>query len=659
MAEPLRALGELAGADGLTARAARLGGRLGDLLATLADEAVLAGARGFLDATLAPAGEPTPGPLDRLAEGMRLAPLEVDLAVLAGLAEEHEGYAQILRWIHPEGTPVATAGLAMQLLAPAASERLALRALLEDGRAVRSGIVELVAGPPFPERALRLADGLWSALHGIAAWPEPFALLAGPPDTAGLDEWLESMPAARAVRALERGLRATVLVSGDSLAAAHDRASALAQRAGVPFARLRANGPLEPRHERALSVHAIAAGAVPVLRVDAEEGDAPALASHPGPAVVCVAAGVSPGATGRPLIAVDVEPLAPGPRRAMWRAALPALAAQAGTLARLYRVEPAVASAVASDVRAVEVLDGRHAAVEDVAASLRGRTGLGRAGGVLRVPPRAGWHDLVLPPERLRQLREALDRQLHQRTVLEEWGFLGGRPGARGVRLMFAGPPGTGKTLSAEVLAGALGVDLLAVDLSRIVSKWLGETERNLAAAFDAAERSHAVLLFDEADALFGKRTEISDAHDRYANLETAYLLSRLERFEGLAILATNLRRNIDPAFARRLEFVIPYEEPGPAERERLWRVHLPAGAPLADDLDPAALALRYPVVGALIRNAAVAAAFLAASEGRPIGAEHVLRALRREYEKAGRAYSGPFPPEPREEVRLGAQDTG
>src|SRR5438067_4352648 len=153
-------------------------------------------------------------------------------------------------------------------------------------------------------------------------------------------------------------------------------------------------------------------------------------------------------------------------------------------------------------------------------------------------------------------------------------------------------------------MAGALSSDLLVVDISRVVSKWIGETEKNLSAVFDAAERAQAVLFFDEADALFGRRTEVSDAHGRYANLETAYLLTRLERFEGLAVLSTNLRQNVDAAFMRRLEFVIELEEPARAEREALWRCHLPAEAPMADDVDVRALAARYPLVGGLIRNA-------------------------------------------------------
>jgi SpoVK/Ycf46/Vps4 family AAA+-type ATPase len=289
----------------------------------------------------------------------------------------------------------------------------------------------------------------------------------------------------------------------------------------------------------------------------------------------------------------------------------------------------------------MEVVEGRSPTTEDVGSSLRVRAGLSLSGGVKLVRPTVTWEDLVLPRDHLTQLREAVDRLVLQSRVLDDWGFLKGRLGARGVRMLFAGPPGTGKTLSAEVIANALAVDLLVVDISRVVSKWIGETEKNLATVFDTAERAQAVLFFDEADALFGKRTEVSDAHDRYANLETAYLLARLERFEGLAVLATNLRQNIDPAFLRRLEFVIDFAEPDREQRRQLWRCHLPQSAPLADNVNLYELAALYPVVGGVIRNAAVAAGFLAAADGGLILRQHFIYAIRREYEKAGRAFPG------------------
>jgi SpoVK/Ycf46/Vps4 family AAA+-type ATPase len=313
----------------------------------------------------------------------------------------------------------------------------------------------------------------------------------------------------------------------------------------------------------------------------------------------------------------------------------------ANALAARYSLEPSAAAEVATDLASLGALQGGRVEADDVAASVRARANLSLTSGVKLIRPRARWEHLVLPEDKLAQLREAVGRLKNQSVVLDDWGFLKDRPGARGVRMLFTGPPGTGKSLSAEVVASAIGVDLLVVDISRVVSKWIGETEKNLAEVFDAAERAQAVLLFDEADALFGKRTEVSDAHDRYANLETAYLLSRLERFEGLAILSTNLRQNVDGAFLRRLEFVVEFHEPSAADRRELWRRHLPEEAPLAHEVDLQELATIYSIVGGLIRNASVAAGFLAAASGSSITRPLLIRAIRREYEKAGRSFPG------------------
>jgi SpoVK/Ycf46/Vps4 family AAA+-type ATPase len=316
----------------------------------------------------------------------------------------------------------------------------------------------------------------------------------------------------------------------------------------------------------------------------------------------------------------------------MWEHLLPEMSEQATFLAARFPMEPATADHIATDLRALERVEHRRATLDDFLAGLRARAALHLAGAIKLVKPTASWDDLVVPAARLEQLREAVNRLQFQMRVLDEWGFLKARTGSRGVRMLFSGPPGTGKTLSAEVMAHALSVDLLVVDLSRVVSKWIGETEKNLSTVFDSAERAQAVLFFDEADALFGKRTEVTDAHDRYANLETAYLLQRLERFDGLAILATNLRQNMDSAFTRRLEFAIEFDEPDREQRHRLWRAHIPERAPLASDVNLFELAAMYPVTGGLVRNA---------TDGTDITRSHLLRAVRREYEKAGRAFPG------------------
>jgi SpoVK/Ycf46/Vps4 family AAA+-type ATPase len=586
--------------------------------------------------TAAVAGQPHP--LDRLAAALGLSPFEVDLLVLAGFPHEHEALALLLRSLHPRGEPYPTVGLAAQLFCRADHDRLLLRGALENGSLVESGAVRLAGDVPFSERSVVVADGLWSALHGHEVWPAGVRAALGPVPESGLVEWLQG-PCERAMaRAMVDAEWRTLLVAADAEDTALQRAAALAHSAGARAARLQVEGTLSLELEKLLSVHCVARGVLPLVRVTSPT---PAFERHPGPVVLCLRHGAAPPRTARPILSLLVERPSASARAALWRATLPDLAAQAPRLAARYALEPQALEEIAADLRAVQALEDRPPTLDDVAQAVRARSGVSGSGSVKRIRPRATWDDLVLSPEPAAQLREAVARLERQQTVLDDWGFLKSRPGARGVRLLLSGPPGTGKSLSAEVLAGALGVDLLAVDISRIVSKWIGETEKNLGEVFDAAERAQAVLFFDEADALFGVRTEVSDAHDRYANLETAYLLFRLERFEGLAVLATNLRQNVDPAFLRRLELVIDYDEPDRVQREALWKVHVPGGAPLAQDADLAELAALYPVNGGFIRNAAVAAAFLAASEGAAISRLHFVRAIRREYQKSGRAFPG------------------
>ncbi len=247
--------------------------------------------------------------------------------------------------------------------------------------------------------------------------------------------------------------------------------------------------------------------------------------------------------------------------------------------------------------------------------------------------------ELLIGDEQVQQLRALRDQVRYRDLVFDEWGMGARFSDARGLSALFTGPPGTGKTMAAGVLAGELGLDLYRIDLSRVVSKYIGETEKNLAAVFDAAERSNAVLFCDEADALFGKRTKVSDSHDRYANIETSYLLQRMEEHQGIVVLATNLRQNMDEAFTRRLQFVIEFPFPDRLQRVRIWQSHLHNGPPLAPDLDDdflAFLADRLALSGGGIRNAVLSAAFLAASGGGPVGANELLAAARSEFVKSG-----------------------
>lgn len=240
--------------------------------------------------------------------------------------------------------------------------------------------------------------------------------------------------------------------------------------------------------------------------------------------------------------------------------------------------------------------------------------------------------DIVLPEEASRQLVEIAAQVTHRPHVYEKWGFGAKLSRGRGISALFAGPSGTGKTMAAEVLANQLQLDLYRIDLAGVVSKYIGETEKNLKKVFDAAEQSGAILLFDEADALFGKRTEVKDSHDRYANIEVNYLLQRMEEYRGLAILATNRKSALDQAFLRRLRFLVDFPFPDAESRRRIWRKVFPPQAAI-QDLDYAALA-RLDIPGGNIKNIALNAAFLAADAGAPIGMDHILHAARREYVK-------------------------
>jgi hypothetical protein len=291
------------------------------------------------------------------------------------------------------------------------------------------------------------------------------------------------------------------------------------------------------------------------------------------------------------------------------------IAGAAATVARQVADGAAPAGAVAAVCRA----SGRHA-LDELAE---------------RIDAPAAWDDLVLPEGQRALLRQIAGHVRQRARVYHDWGF--GRDGDRGlgVTALFAGESGTGKTMAAGVLAAALGLDLYRIDLSAVVSKYIGETEKNLRRLFDAAEDSGAVLLFDEADALFGKRSDVKDSHDRYANIEVSYLLQRMEAYRGLAILTTNLKSALDPAFHRRLRFIVQFPFPDEGHREAIWRRAFPAAAP-TEGIDFRKLA-RLHVAGGAIRNIAVNAAFLAAEDGRPVGMAHLQRAAHAESAKTDR----------------------
>lgn len=257
-----------------------------------------------------------------------------------------------------------------------------------------------------------------------------------------------------------------------------------------------------------------------------------------------------------------------------------------------------------------------------------------------KIAPLYTWENIVLPPDSLAQLREICQRAVHRHRVLGEWGFAGKLSQGKGVNALFAGPSGTGKTMAAEIIANELGLDLYKIDLSGVVSKYIGETEKNLDRIFTAAERANAILFFDEADALFGKRSEVRDSHDRYANIEISYLLQKMEQYEGIAILASNLRQNLDESFVRRLAFTIHFPFPDEADRRRIWAGIWPKAAPLSEEVDLDFFARQFKLSGGNIKNVALAAAFLASADGGLVTMAHLFHATRREYQKLGKVLS-------------------
>jgi hypothetical protein len=323
---------------------------------------------------------------------------------------------------------------------------------------------------------------------------------------------------------------------------------------------------------------------------------------------------------------------------AIWTSKLPDLASEellGATRQLRLRPDRIVSAARLAHQRAFG--EDRNVTTEDVAFAARAQNSAKLERLARRIRPTVNWTDLVLPPEVMTSLHDIDTRYRRRDLVHGVWGVGGGNNRRLGVVALFAGPSGVGKTMAAEALAGELGLDLYQVNLATVVDKYIGETEKNLERIFEAAEGVNGVILFDEADALFGKRSDVSDAKDRYANVEVAYLLQRLESYEGVALLATNLRTNIDDAFTRRLDAMIDFPEPEAPHRKILWDRCLGPLVPRGDDVDFEYLSQRFRLSGGNIRNIAVSAAFVAAANDGPVTMTHLVRATADEYRKLGR----------------------
>jgi AAA+ superfamily predicted ATPase len=308
-----------------------------------------------------------------------------------------------------------------------------------------------------------------------------------------------------------------------------------------------------------------------------------------------------------------------------------------GALAGKFRFGPAQIRAVARAAEIPTDVDLAPEALSRLYRSCRNASNQGLDRYTSRMTPKFRWNDIVLPADTLKQLQEICACVNHRQTVFGGWGFDRKFSLGKGLNILFSGGSGTGKTMSAEIIALELGLDLYKIDLSSVVSKYIGETERNLSRIFGEAETSNSILFFDEADALFGKRSDVKDAHDRYANIEINYLLQKLDEYEGIIILATNLKNNLDAAFARRLNYAVEFPFPDESYRKLIWQKMFPEEAPLGRDIDFAFLAERFRLAGGNIKNIALNSAFMAATTAQEIRMEHIILAIKREYQKLGK----------------------
>jgi vesicle-fusing ATPase len=575
-------------------------------------------------------------PVDRLTRVLGLSEFERELLLLTA-AVELDGEVAALVAALQGNDPRPTFALALSTLPQGHWDALGPRSPLR-----RLGLIELAPATTLANCHLRIAERVLHHLMGIDAGEERLegllreatAVPLSPTQLLLADElaWTAVGTASRVAVRLDGEDRDAQLGVAQAFAGALGRAALVVHGCALP----------PPGRElsnvaRLVDRESLLLDGLPVIEtLDAHESAVTALLEGLD-APIAVVIGDSPTPTpGRIGLQRSLPLPSPAEGRELWTIALGEsaggdLAEAVEEVAQHFRL-----SATAIDAAARELVSRTgDLAPSDLRRMCRERARISLDGLAERVDPVATWDDLVLPDGHLEVLREIVRHVRHRTQVYERWGF--GERTARGlgVTALFSGESGTGKTLAAEVIARELDLDLYRIDLATTVSKYIGETEKNLRRVFAAAEASGAVLLFDEADALFGKRGEVSDSHDRYANLEVAYLLQRMESYRGLAILTTNLHSNVDRAFMRRLRFVVSFPFPDAGQRAEIWRRTFPPAAPL-NGIDADVLA-RLVAPGGTIRTIALSAAFSAAEDGSPVTPAHVLRAAQIEYAKTER----------------------
>ena len=621
-----------------------------------------------------------------LARTFALSPLELDVVALALAADVDLRYERVFGYLHDDVTRRRpTVDLVLQLLSRSFADRLANRRLFAaDAPLVRPGILKLVpdpahADPPIIGHAVRLEEDVIAFLlgeEGAAGEPLDRRLAHAARWDTG-DAQLDLAPNARSVAdRLVRRLGGTeadgpalhFLLVGpnerEKIEIARHAARALGRplleidlerlaKSDVPWSTALLLAARTGRLHEALvlwmageALERAPADAAGPTRLDAWLS---ALDAMDEPAALLATAEQQPrwaAVASERFLRIDFPLPDSATRGGIWgeqlaRASVPVDAGDTVLLGESFRFDAgAIDRAVARSVASARWRDADNLQVDraDVFEGARAEAARALPRFATRLPAAFTWDDIVLPRDQLRQLRELCDRVRHRRTVLDAWGFARRLTLGKGTAALFAGPPGSGKTMGAQVIAAALGgLDLYRVEIPAVVSKYIGETEKALEQVFREAQGTSAILFFDEADALFGRRSEVKDAHDRYANIEVAYLLQALESYDGLTILATNFRHNMDEAFVRRLAFIVNFPYPEEAERRRLWERGWPAATPLGDDVDVAFLARQFKLTGGDIRNAALAAAFGAAANGGRVTMAHVIRGVGREYQKLGR----------------------
>jgi hypothetical protein len=570
---------------------------------------------------------PSRSALDAVSAGFGLTPFERDLLLLCAGPELDAAF--------PLQAP-ATFGLALAVLPDAHWTALAPAGPLRRWRLLEVGAGETLAAAP-----LRIDERVLHYLAGISYADERLHGLLSPVDEPAELPPSQRATADRVAAALSSSPLPVLQLGGRDGVASRSVAAAACAALGARLWALAAGDVPAAAAERAALARlwereaVLDAGALLVECADVDSAEelrpAAALADDVQGAVL-VSGDAALRTRRRPVVRIDPPRTTVGERRALWRAALgseaDALNGRLEGLADQFQLGPAeIRTAAATAIQLGH--DGLGDALWE-ACRAQSRPGLDVL--AQRIDPAATWDDLVLPDRELATLHELAAHVRRRAQVYDEWGFGGRGDRGLGVSALFAGASGTGKTMAGEVLAHELDLDLYRIDLSQVVSKYIGETEKNLRRVFDAAESGGAILLFDEADALFGKRTEVKDSHDRYANIEVSYLLQRMEAYRGLAVLTTNMKEAIDGAFLRRLRFVVQFPFPDATQRAEIWRRIFPDATP-TDGLDAEALA-RLSVAGGSIRSIALNAAFLAADAEAPVGMAYVARAARTEYAK-------------------------